>query len=100
MVEITNGRITTTVTEGAFKSVFSKLGYERVNGAEPVTSVAGQHSVEESADEFADLVSKPVSQWSKHELQEFVRAKGIDTTGATTVNAVKTLVAGYVSENY
>lgn len=100
MVEITNGNITTVVTEGAFKSVFSKLGYELVNSKEPVTDVAGPTAVEEPADAFADLVKKPVSQWSKHELQEFVRAKGIDTTGATTVNAVKTLVAGYVSENY
>lgn len=100
MVEITNGNITTVVTEGAFKSVFSKLGYERVNDKEPVAEAAGPAVVQESADEFADLVTKPVSQWSKAELQKFVKAKGIDTADASTVNAVKSLVADFVAENY
>lgn len=100
MIEITNGNITTVVTEGAFKSVFSKLGYERVNSKEPVTDVAGPATVEEPADEFADLVKKPVSQWSKHELQEFVKAKAIDTSGASTVNEVKTIVKAFIDENY
>lgn len=102
MIQVTNGKVTTTVTKGAFDSIFSKLGYKRVNENEPAaTHVAGSSVVEQvdeapEADAFADLVTKPVSQWSKHELQEFVNAKGIDTSNAKTVAEVKAIVKEYI----
>lgn len=102
MIQVTNGKVTTTVTKGAFDSIFSKLGYKRVNENEPAaTHVAGSSVVEQrdeatEVDAFADLVTKPVSQWSKHELQGFVNAKGIDTSNAKTVAEVKAIVKEYI----
>lgn len=98
MIKITNGKITTTVTDGAFKSYFSKHGYRKVED-EPNVDVTPA-TVQEEHDEFADLVKKPVSQWSKHELQEFVKAKGISTHEAKTVNDVKAIVKSFIDENY
>lgn len=51
---------------------------------------------EEQTDKFADLITKPVSQWSKEEMQEFVKDKGIDTSKAKNVSDAKKIIAEYI----
>lgn len=51
---------------------------------------------EDENDKFADLITKPVSQWSKEEMQEFVKDKGIDTSKAKNVSDAKKIIAEYI----
>lgn len=81
------------VTQGAYNTVFEGQGYSIV--AEP--KKAGQHkSVGKAPSEderfVAELMEKPISQWTKDEVKRFVDTKGIDTTGAKSVNEVKDLI--------
>lgn len=50
----------------------------------------------EKDDEFADLITKPVSQWSKEEMQKYVKANDIDTSKAKNVAEAKKIIAEYI----
>lgn len=81
------------VTQGAYNTVFEGQGYSIV----PKPKKAGQHKSADKAsseDErfVAELMEKPISQWTKDEVKRFVDIKGIDTTGAKSVNEVKDLI--------
>lgn len=81
------------VTQGAYNTVFKGQGYSIV----PKPKKAGQHKSAGKApseDErfIAELMEKPISQWTKDEVKRFVDTKGIDTTGAKSVNEVKDLI--------
>lgn len=81
------------VTQGAYNTVFEGQGYSIVSKPKKV----GQHKSAGKApseDErfVAELMEKPISQWTKDEVKRFVDAKGIDTTGARSVNEVKDLI--------
>lgn len=81
------------VTQGAYNTVFEGQGYSIV----PKLKKAGQHKSADKApseDErfVAELMEKPISQWTKDEVKRFVDIKGIDTTGAKSVNEVKDLI--------
>lgn len=47
-------------------------------------------------DPFAELITKPVSQWSKEEMQEYVKANDIDTSKAKNVSEAKKIIAEYI----
>ena len=51
---------------------------------------------DKQADKFAELITKPVSQWSKGEMQEFVKDNGIDTSKAKNVSDAKKIIAEYI----
>lgn len=81
------------VTRGAYNTVFEGQGYSIVLKPKK----AGQHKGADKApseDErfVAELMEKPISQWTKDEVKRFVDTKGIDTTGAKSVNEVKDLI--------
>lgn len=81
------------VTQGAYDTVFKGQGYSIV----PKPKKAGQHkSVGKALSEderfVAELMEKPISQWTKDEVKRFVDIKGIDTSGAKSVNEVKDLI--------
>ena len=81
------------VTQGAYNTVFEGQGYSIA--AKSMKS--GQHKSADKApseDErfVAELMEKPISQWTKDEVKRFVDIKGIDTTGAKSVNEVKDLI--------
>ena len=81
------------VTQGAYNTVFKGQGYSIV----PKPKKTGQHKSAGKApseDErfVAELMEKPISQWTKDEVKRFVDTKGIDTTGAKSVNEVKDLI--------
>ena len=45
-----------------------------------------------------DILEKPLSQWSKDELQRFVKINEIDISGVTKTSEVRSLVKGYLDE--
>ena len=122
MVTISNGKTTFRVTAGAVE-VYKSMGFHVVDDKEndqikPVErkeekvaeDVAGEpeadgsdaedEGVEEYTEEayVTELLEKPLSQWSNEEVKEFVRIKGIDTTGAKKLSQVKDIIKAYLDE--
>lgn len=52
----------------------------------------------EDAAYIEELLEKPLSQWSNEEVKEFVRIKGIDTSGAQKVSQVRAIIKTYLEE--
>ena len=52
----------------------------------------------EDAVYIEELLEKPLSQWSNEEVKEFVRIKGIDTSGAQKVSQVRAIIKTYLEE--
>ena len=122
MVTISNGKTTFRVTAGAVE-VYKSMGFHVVDGKEndqikPVEhkeekvaeDVAGEpeaggsdaedEDVEDDTEEayVTELLEKPLSQWSNEEVKEFVRIKGIDTSGAKKLSQVKDIIKAYLDE--
>lgn len=122
MVKISNGEVTQIVSRGAYESQYKKLGFEIVgshkvaktekkvaepekvvNTSAPATDVDdedidGDENSDEDADDFEELLEKPLSQWSNEELKAFVNAKGIDTASAKKTSEVRSLVKKYLDD--
>lgn len=45
-----------------------------------------------------ELLEKPLSQWSIDEMKDFVRIKGIDTSGAQKASQVRGIIKSYLDE--
>ena len=122
MVTISNGKTTFRVTAGAV-DVYKSMGFYVVDDKEndqikPVErkeekvaeDVAGEpeadgsdaedEGVEDDTEEayVTELLEKPLSQWSNEEVKEFVRIKGIDTSGAKKLSQVKDIIKAYLDE--
>ena len=122
MVTISNGKTTFRVTAGAVE-VYKSMGFNVVDDKEndqikPVEhkeekvaeDVAGEpeaddsdaedEGVEDDTEEayVTELLEKPLSQWSNEEVKEFVRIKGIDTSGAKKLSQVKDIIKAYLDE--
>lgn len=122
MVTISNGKTTFRVTAGAVE-VYKSMGFYVVDDKEndqikPVErkeekvgeDVAGEpeadgsdaedEGVEDDTEEayVTELLEKPLSQWSNEEVKEFVRIKGIDTSGAKKLSQVKDIIKAYLDE--
>ena len=122
MVTISNGKTTFRVTAGAVE-VYKSMGFHVVDDKEndqikPVEhkegkvaeDVAGEpeadgsdaedEGVEDDTEEayVTELLEKPLSQWSNEEVKEFVRIKGIDTSGAKKLSQVKDIIKAYLDE--
>lgn len=122
MVTISNGKATFRVTAGAVE-VYKSMGFHVVDDKEndqikPVKheeekvaeDVAGEPEVDDSDAEdegveddteeayVTELLEKPLSQWSNEEVKEFVRIKGIDTSGAKKLSQVKDIIKAYLDE--
>lgn len=52
----------------------------------------------EDAAFIEELLEKPLSQWSNDEVKEFVKIKGIDTSGAQKVSQVRGIIKTYLEE--
>lgn len=103
MVVITNGINEFEVSRGAYESVFQKQGYSIIVDAEAEAvednndAKATEHA--EHVDKDAEaLVEKPISQWTKNEVKNFIAKKGIDVSGITSFNEVKDRVRKYIEE--
>lgn len=122
MVTISNGKTTFRVTAGAVE-VYKSMGFYVVDDKEndqikPVErkeekvaeDVAGEpeadgsdaedEGVEDDTEEayVTELLEKPLSQWSNEEVKEFVRIKGIDTSGAKKLSQVKDIIKAYLDD--
>ena len=122
MVTISNGKTILRVTAGAVET-YKSMGFHVVDdkendqikpvehkeekAAEDVTgepeadgSDAEDEGVEDDTEEayVTELLEKPLSQWSNEEVKEFVRIKGIDTSGAKKLSQVKDIIKAYLDE--
>lgn len=76
-------------SEGDFKSDFEK---------EKSIKVGGDKTISKEDMFIEELLEKPLSQWSNEEVKEFVRIKGIDTSGAQKVSQVRGIIKAYLEE--
>lgn len=103
MVKITNGISVFEVTEGAFESIYSKQGFDKVDEEKKVNvTVKNEHAKgnEKSEDEkfLETIVEKPIGQWTKDETAKFVELNDIDTDGATKLSEVKEIVKEFLAD--
>lgn len=124
MVTVTNGQATFRVTSGAVK-LYKSMGFREVSDVEAmqmqvdavqaeaasvppeekfdeddVTDASDVEQDGEDADEayVSELLEKPLSQWSNEEVKEFVRIRGVDTSGAKKLSQVREIIKNYLEE--
>ena len=122
MVTISNGKTTFRVTAGAVE-IYKSMGFHVVDDKENDQIKPVEHKEEKAAEDVAgepeaggsdaedegveddteeayvtELLEKPLSQWSNEEVKEFVRIKGIDTSGAKKLSQVKDIIKAYLDE--
>ena len=122
MVTISNGTATFRVTAGAVE-IYKSMGFHVVDDKENDQIKSVEHKEEKAAEDVAgepetdgsdvedegveddaeeayvtELLEKPLSQWSNEEVKEFVRIKGIDTSGAKKLSQVKDIIKAYLDE--
>lgn len=101
MVTIKNGDNIHVVTEGAYKEIFSRLGYEIVSDKEEVSietpiDVDDNTMSEEEMEFILGVEEKPISQWSKTEVKKYAELKRIDITGTKNVNEAKAIIKEFL----
>lgn len=101
MVTIKNGNNIHVVTEGAYKEIFSRLGYEIISGKEEVSietpiDMDDNTMSEEEMDFILGVEEKPISQWSKAEVKKYAELKRIDITGTKNVNEAKVIIKEFL----
>lgn len=101
MVTIKNGDNIHVVTEGAYKEIFSRLGYEIILGKEEVSietpiDMDDNTMSEEEMDFILGVEEKPISQWSKTEVKKYAELKRIDITGTKNVNEAKAIIKEFL----
>lgn len=106
MVRMSNGIKTIEIPEGAVK-IYKNMGFWvddensgdvvlDENTQEPQTS--SDSNSDSGNDEFAELLSKPISQWDQEEVKEFAAAKGIDVSSATSLKQARAIVKKAIEE--
>ena len=101
MVTIKNGDNIHVVTEGAYKEIFSRLGYEIISDKEEVSietpiDVDDNTMSEEDIEFILGIEEKPISQWSKTEVKKYAELKRIDITGTKNVNEAKAIIKEFL----
>lgn len=98
MVTITNGKQVFTVTNGAFREIYSKQGFSIYDPSKP-TAAEKVEPTELSDDDFVEAVEeKPISKWSKAEVRRYAEVFGIDISGTKNVSEAKTLIKDFRAE--
>lgn len=101
MVTIKNGDNIHVVTEGAYKEIFSRLGYKIIFGKEEVSietpiDMDDNTMSEEEMNFILGVEEKPISQWSKAEVKKYAELKRIDITGTKNVNEAKAIIKEFL----
>lgn len=101
MVTIKNGDNIHVVTEGAYKEIFSRLGYEVISSKEEVSietpiDVDDNTMSEEDMDFILGIEEKPISQWSKTDVKKYAELKHINITGTKNVNEAKMIIKEFL----
>lgn len=99
MVKITNGINTVEVTSGAFETIYKAQGYHKVVEQQAVVSAPVKDEGQDAGevDHITELEEKPISQWSKAEVREYAKAKGIDLSDTKNVNEAKDRIKAAMS---
>jgi hypothetical protein len=96
VVKITNGINTTITTKSAFDHLYKDMGFVEVKAEEAKIDEFEklEDAEEKSEDELfvEELLSKPISSWSKNELKRVANIKAIDTSAANNVSEAKEIV--------
>lgn len=95
MIKITNGYNVIEVTNGAYKSVFKPKGYRPVD--EP-SEVVENDEKEQIEDEVVDLESKPVSKWTKEEIEAFAEVNELDLSNVSSVKEMRAVVKEFLDK--
>lgn len=91
MVKITNGKEIITVTQNAYKEVFRRAGYKLYSEVE-------QEAHEEQWQEVPKAQpTKPISQWTRKELVEYIVSHGGKADGKT--DELRAMVREHMEEN-
>lgn len=115
MVEISNGKTCRKVTLGAYNTVYKDKGFYIVSGKkrkeeskaipfDPVSAEVMESLPTNEAEPIeepewvTELLEKPISQWSKEEVTNFVKEKGIDTSSAHKLSEVKDIIKKWLEE--
>lgn len=98
MVTITDGKQVFTVTNGAFREIYSKQGFSVYDPSRPTVAEKAEPT-ELSDDDFVEAVEeKPISKWSKAEVRRYAEVFGIDISGTKNVSEAKTLIKDFRAE--
>lgn len=116
MVTITNGVRKFRVTAGSVPTYIS-MGFRIVNDEDMEDAEYEEHkkainnnygregksSVDtgmskDDAIFIEDLLEKPLSQWTNEEVKDFVKIKGIDTSGVQKVSQVRGIIKNYLED--
>lgn len=111
MIKITDGSQIIVVTNGAYDSIYKRMGFrpvEQVQEAEEIAKAASkameEHGVpyvgEEQGSELtgllSGLVNKPVDEWTKEECAAYVKEHNIDLGGARKESAIKAAIQNWI----
>lgn len=95
MIKITNGFNVVEVTNGAFKSIFEARGYRPVD--ELSEAVESDENEAENG-EVVDLETKPVSKWTKEEIEAFAEVNALDLSSASSVKEMRAVVKEFLDK--
>lgn len=93
MVTVTNGAQTFVIPEGAVM-VYKNMGFRPVGLSKPnkVKKPVNVDEPSETADDFEELLQRPISQWNQEEIKEFAAAKGYDVSGAKSLKQARAII--------
>lgn len=113
MIKVTDGTQVIVVTNGAFESIYKRLGFKPVTQVEEAAEIAqaaskamedhgvpyiGAAKEDGLTDVLLGLEDKPVEQWTKDECAAFVKAHSIDLGNARKESAIKAVIQNWISE--
>lgn len=95
MIKITNGSNVIEVTNGAYKSVFEAKGYSPVDELSEVVENDENELVDGGV---VDLESKPLSKWTKEEIEVFADVNELDLSSAGNVKEMRAIVKEFLDK--
>lgn len=120
VIEVTEGAYNTIFKDQGYRPI-AEVNKKPYKAKEPIvkpavnevpeTKVEPTESVEEieengteeiieenESDEFAELLEKPIGQWTNQEVKDFANAKGIDITGTKNAKEAKNRILKYLNK--
>lgn len=99
MVKITNGVDIFEVTRGAYDTIYSRQGYKIFKENNKAVSEDEVPEITEKTEDekfLEEVVTRPVSQWSKDELKHFAALKDIDISGVKNAGEAKAIIKEFI----
>lgn len=94
MIRITNGQEVLTVTQSAYHEIFKRSGYKPYHDMQNGEGTSGTMHGDTKAH---DKPTKPISQWSKRELTQYIVRHGGKADGHT--DELRATVREHMREN-